>query len=512
MKASLKFRMNFLWIVFFIPTYAMAQQAVDWSFNYGGSGNDQLSRIIKSSSGGFLAGGTSNSADFDLPSNSGGRDTWVIKVNALGEKEFVRVFGGNSEDIFKDVLEVDNSYFMMLINSYSAVGDFQTNFGDLDIWLKSIGSDGQPGGSLHLGGSGADAAERLAVAPSGGHLIVGQTNSSDGTFGSGLGGKDAFCIRLSATSQVTWVKKFGTKDDDGFVDALALPDGNLLFYGSKFQSNLNTGWLLETNSLGEFVDEANFEKGTGVFPVCMMHHDGHIYVAANTNNLVSRITDRHMMIYKFDENLDYVSMNETGGAGGSDIILDMKPYDDHHILCLVASNTNQWPFHGSHGEYDLFYVLFTNDFDLIHSRPFGGTNNDGSYENGGNFIVEGSKAICASRSFSSDGDLPGNHGSFDGWIFKANPTYSLGLPQLEKNNLPGMIIQPNPATDFIEVLDIPENTSTISICNLTGQTIKTHNLQLGINKFSVNDLPPGMYILHAHGNGIITASARFIKQ
>jgi hypothetical protein len=264
--------------------------------------------------------------------------------------------------------------------------------------------------------------------------------------------------------------------------------------------------------LGEVVDEAHFEKGTGVFPVCMMHHAGHIYVAANTNNLVSKVTNRHMMIYKFDENLDYVSMNETGGADGNDIILDMKPYDDNHILCLVASNTNQWPFQGNHGEYDLFYLLFTNDFDLIHSRPFGGSSYDGSHENGGNFIMDGAMAICASMSYSSDGDVPGNYGSYDGWIFKANPTYSLGLPQYEKNKLPGMIIQPNPASDFIEVLDIPENSSSISICNLTGQTIKNHHLQPGMNRFSVNDLPPGMYILHAHGKGIITASARFIKQ
>lgn len=507
MKTTPLCRSIIIWLMALLPAFTFSQQAVDWSFNYGGSGNDYLTRIIKSSSGGFLAGGSSYSADFDLPSNAGSSDAWVIKVNAQGEKEFVRVFGGSSDDNFKDVLEVDNSYFVMLINSHSVNGDFQTNFGDLDIWLKSIGLDGQAGGSLHFGGTGTDEAIRLAAAPAGGYLIVGQTNSSDGTFGSGLGGKDAFCIRLSATSQVTWVRKFGTKDDDGFVDALALPDGNLLFYGSKFQSNLNTGWLLKTNSLGEFVDEATFEKVTGVFPVCMMHHAGHFYVAANTNNVTSKVTYRHMMIYKFDENLEWVGSNETGGSGGNDIILDMKPYDDHHILCLVASNTNQWPFHGNHGEYDLFYVLFTNDFDLVHSRPFGGSSYDGSHENGGNFVMDGSKAICASRSYSSDGDLPGNHGSYDGWIFKANPTYSLGTGDSESSSL--LNVYPNPAMDFTKISGIAPGTR-VEIISPAGQIISVQYAGAA-GLISLGSLKPGIYFLKSVSPSGINMCGKLIK-
>ncbi|MDY0102386.1 MAG: T9SS type A sorting domain-containing protein [Lentimicrobium sp.] len=507
MKATLFGRKIITLLLASLPLFVAGQQAVDWSFNYGGSGSDYLKSIIKSSSGGILAGGISTSSDFDLPSNAGSSDAWVIKVNALGEKEFVTVFGGASEDKFEDALEVDNSYFIMLFTSYSANGDFPTNSGDLDIWLKSITADGQPGGSLHFGGSGTDAAKKLAPATAGGHLIVGQTNSSDGTFSSGLGGKDAFCIRLSSTSQVTWVKKYGSKDDDGFVDALALPDGNLLFCGSKFQSMSTTGWLLKTNSLGDFQDEVNIEKATGVFPVCMIHHAGHIFVAANTNNPISRVTDRHMMIYKFDENLDFVSSNETGGANGSDIILDMKPYDDNHILCLVASNTNSSPFQGNHGAYDLFYVLLTNDFDLVHIIPFGGSSTDGSYENGGSFILDGTMAICASRSFSNDGDLPGNHGSMDGWIFKANPTYSLGTG--EKNMSSGLRLYPNPAKDYTEITGIPAGTK-VEIFNPGGQRISFQIAgEAGI--IDVSNLSSGLYFIKTESSNGTLLNGKLIK-
>ena len=476
-----------------LPVMVGAQQAVEWTFNYGGSGSDYLTRIIKSSSGGFLAGGNSQSADFDVPSNAGSSDVWLIKVNALGEKEFVSVLGGSSEDMLKDVMEVDNAYFLTLINSYSANGDFPVNSGDLDIWLKSLTFDGMVGGSLHFGGSGTDAAVKLAQAPAGGHLIVGQTNSTDGTFGSGLGGKDAFCIRLSSTSQIAWVKKFGSKDDDGFVDALALSDGNLLFYGSKYQSVSNTGWLLKTNSLGEFMDETDMEKPTGFFPVCMMQHAGYIYLAANTNNLVSKITDRHLMIYKLDENLDIVSTIETGGAGGSDIILDMKPYDDSHILCLVASNTNVWPFDGNHGNYDLFYMLLTNDFDLVYSHPFGGTSRDGSYEEGGRFVWDGAMAICASTSFSTDGDVPANYGSADGWLLKANPTYSLSVDQPASSTL--LKLFPNPAADFTKVTGIAAGTC-VSICNPGGQVVAIeHPDRDGV--INTSKLNQGLYFIKA---------------
>lgn len=491
-----------------LPLLAIGQQAVEWSFNFGGSASDDLTRIITCSQGGFLAGGNSRSADFDLPSNAGSSDVWVVKLNDLGLKEFVSVLGGGSEDIFKDALEVDNAYYLTLINSYSANGDFPASYGGLDIWLKSITYTGQIGGSLHLGGSGTDEAVKLAQAPAGGHLIVGQTNSIDGTFGGGMGGKDAFCIRLSSTSQITWVKKFGTKDNDGFVDAMALPDGNLLFLGSKYQSMSNTGWLLKTNSLGDFLEEVDIEKSTGVFPLCMMQHAGYIYVAANTNNLISKVTDRHMMIYKFDENLDYVSMIETGGGGGSDIILDMKPYDDDHLLCLVASNTDAWPFNGNRGNYDLFYLLLTNDFDLVYNNPFGGSSRDGSYENGGNFVMDGTMAVCASMSFSTDGDLTANYGSADGWIFKANPAWAMAVNNQDLSTQ--VNLYPNPASEYTRISGVSAGAAVI-IFNPAGQKVAVKIT--GDNEIlDISSLRKGIYFLKTVNSSGRSLFGKLIKR
>lgn len=100
MQTKQNLRMVLAASMIFLPML-LTGQALQWSFNYGGSQNDYLTRIISSNSGGFLAGGNSYSADIDLPSNAGSSDAWVIKVNAPGEKEFVSVFGGSSDDILK---------------------------------------------------------------------------------------------------------------------------------------------------------------------------------------------------------------------------------------------------------------------------------------------------------------------------------------------------------------------------------------------------------------------------
>ncbi len=513
MKAKEKIRQILLGMSFLIPLVLAGQQSVEWSFNYGGNNSDYLTRIIGSREGGYLAGGHSMSANIDLPVNSGVFDTWFIKINEAGLKEFVVVQGGSEAEYVMDILQREDSLYLMLINSNSADGDFVLNSGLSDIWIKSMNTAGIIGGNLHFGGSGYDDASRMVQTINGGYLVVGKTNSSDGTFGGGLGGDDAFCIRLSPDFQEVWVKKYGSKENDGFVDAFALPNGELMFLGSKFQSSANTGWLVKTNSFGEVIDQVDIERSSGIFPVCMQYHNNRYYVAATTNNGFSRASDQHIIIYVFDENLDFVQSMETGGgAPGSDFIVDMKSYDSNHLLCLVVSNTNSEHFAGNHGAYDHFLFLMADDFSDFYCLPFGGSANEGMNGKHGSFCLNGNMAVAAGNSYSSDGNLPAHHGFGDGWIYKANPTYSLGVSQPEKETLPEILIRPNPAIHLIEVSNIPESATGISIYNLTGQLMATQDVKPGINRLSVDGLTRGIYILHAHENGIISASSRFIKQ
>ncbi|MPL80602.1 hypothetical protein SDC9_26503 [bioreactor metagenome] len=512
MQTTLNLRKILAAMVVLMPLL-LPGQALQWSYNYGGSNTDFLSRIITSKEGGFMAAGHSISSDHDLPVNSGMFDAWIIKSDDNGHKDFVTVMGGSENEFVADLLQREDSLYLVLINSTSADGDFPANAGSTDIWLKGMNISGTFSAGLRFGGSGNDEATRIVRTLNGGYLIVGKTNSADGTFSGTLGGDDAFCIRLDPQFQVVWARKYGTKDHDGFVDALALPDGSLLFYGSKFIGLANTGWLLKTNPQGDVIDEADIEKFTGFYPVCMQHHDGKFYLAANTDNMIDRVTDQHIMVYVYDENLDYAFMMESGGGAiGTDAIVDMKHYDDDHLLCLVASGTNSGLFTGSHGGYDLFTLLISDDLLNFYSRPFGGSANEGWALKAAGMCLDGTMAVVAGNSYSSDGDLPSHYGMGDGWIFKADPLYSLGLPGEGVAAVAGIQVSPNPAEDEILVSGIPDEAAFITITDLTGRQV----FRTGVDRPSVNiplsGLPSGMYLVRAATKGRVLPPVKFVRR
>ena len=126
--------------------------------------------------------------------------------------------------------------------------------------------------------------------------------------------------------------------------------------------------------------------------------------------------------------------------------------------------------------------------------------------------MDGAMAICASRSYSGDGDVPGNYGSYDGWIFKADPIYSLGLPDEGFAAVAGMQVSPNPAEDEILVSEIPDDAAFITITDLAGRQV----FRTDVDKSSVNiplsGLPSGMYLVRAGAKDRVLPPVKFVRR
>jgi hypothetical protein len=205
-------------------------------------------------------------------------------------------------------------------------------------------------------------------------------------------------------------------------------------------------------------------------------------------------------------------MESGGGAIGTDAIVDMKHYDDDHLLCLVASGTNSGLFTGNHGGYDLFTLLISDDLLNFYSRPFGGSANEGWALKTAGFCLDGTMAVVAGNSYSSDGDLPSHYGMGDGWIFKADPLYSLGLPDEGFAAVAGMQVSPNPAEAEILVSEIPDDAAFITITDLAGRQV----FRTDVDKSSVNiplsGLPSGMYLVRAATKDRVLPPVKFVRR
>jgi hypothetical protein len=115
--------------------------AITWAKCFGGSGDDQANGLTKSSDGGLVMCGLTNSMDGDVTGFHVGDyspDVWVVKVNASGAIQWQRSCGGNTQDESFNVAEISSGVFVVTAFSYSNDGDVSGNHGNADGWIFRI--------------------------------------------------------------------------------------------------------------------------------------------------------------------------------------------------------------------------------------------------------------------------------------------------------------------------------------------------------------------------------------
>ncbi|MDR2458041.1 MAG: hypothetical protein LBD41_06140, partial [Clostridiales Family XIII bacterium] len=100
---------------------------------------------------------------------------------------------------------------------------------------------------------------------------------------------------------------------------------------------------------------------------------------------------------------------------------------DGGYIIAVYSNSNDGDVTGNHGSYDYSIVKLNSLGTIQWQKSLGGSNHDSA-----NSIQQTSDGgfIIAGQSESNDGDVTGNHGSQDYWIVKLD---SLGTIQWQKS-------------------------------------------------------------------------------
>jgi hypothetical protein len=147
-----------------------------WSKSFGGNSDDNLMSVVTTNDG-FLALGSSKSANGDLGENRGGYDAWLVKVDGSGSKQWVKSYGGNNEDIMTNLVTVAAGGFVMGGYTNSVTGDVIRTSGDYGGWLLKVDASGNKTATSTYGGPGDEVLYALATNSDGGYLIAGTTYS-----------------------------------------------------------------------------------------------------------------------------------------------------------------------------------------------------------------------------------------------------------------------------------------------------------------------------------------------
>jgi len=115
-----------------------------WEMALGGTADDSLTTVKRTSDGGFIIGGGSDSpisGNKTSPYHGGnGLDYWVVRLDAAGNKLWDQTFGGSDFEYFGDVNQTADGGYLLGGGSMSLVDGNKTepSFGFADFWVLKL--------------------------------------------------------------------------------------------------------------------------------------------------------------------------------------------------------------------------------------------------------------------------------------------------------------------------------------------------------------------------------------
>ncbi|OWY20626.1 hypothetical protein C7N43_00040 [Sphingobacteriales bacterium UPWRP_1] len=248
---------------------------------------------------------------------------------------------------------------------------------DYDYMILRLNADHEVVWQQLLGGSSVDEAFDLALAPGGGFIVTGYSQSLDGDVGQNNGGIDTWVVKLNDAGEIEWSRVLGGSGEDFFRSVIALPDGNFLVAGYSDSAD------------GDFTENLGYKD---------------------------------LWLVKLSAAGDVLWKRSYGGTGNdnaSDIVLDAEK---QQLVVIGSTSSTDGNISFNHGGKDMWLLKFDTNGNLLWEKTYGGTFGDS-----GKSVALGAngEAALIGDSISEDGDVTENFGQDDIWIVRVDSTGAL---------------------------------------------------------------------------------------
>ncbi|MCB0524391.1 MAG: T9SS type A sorting domain-containing protein [Saprospiraceae bacterium] len=214
-----------------------AEGEIEWQRSYGGSKEDNARAMIQTMDGGYLVASRTASTDGDVTELHGNTDFWLTKLSLNGEIEWEKTLGGNHGDTPADLIQNNDGSYVITGYIGSGTGDVSVYYGILDYWVVKISQTGDIIWEKTLGGSGPDWARKIIPANDGGYIVAGTTYSDDFDVIGNDGGEDFWVVKVSNEGELVWQKSFGGTKQESLFGICNSPDGGYILTGSATSTN-----------------------------------------------------------------------------------------------------------------------------------------------------------------------------------------------------------------------------------------------------------------------------------
>lgn len=365
----------------------------------------------------------------------GGKDVWIIKLDTAGTILWQSVYGGNSNESYNDLDEINGNIVLGCATNSSSSGDISgINHGFLDSWVAIIDHN-----------SGAVISER----------ILGSTSND-------------ILQNLDVINNRIFVQITGLIGGDGDIPPLS-PNFDTDIVIIELDQNLLTQ---NTKRFWGDADE---------YPVQMLYkqNTNEIFLIASSGSGISgnKTSICHSpgipdyWVLKLDHNLNVLWDNSFGGSNVEFIGLNSGVIDNNGRV--VISGSSRSPISGNrtatkYGIQDLWGVVINpTTGDPITDFSFGGSGYE--YSSGILQLNQSGKYLLTSNSDSpvSGNKGVGNYGDFDCWVVEVDGSDFLAIEEQVETPI---TVFPNPTSDVI-TFGANEVITNITLFNSSGQKI-----------------------------------------
>ena len=166
---------------------SFAQSATSFMRTFKAAGMNGGLALVETSDGGFAGTGQHET------SGAGSCDIYVYKVDDCGNPEWFKTYGSTAEDGGRSIQQTaDGGYIVAGLSHFGA--------GGYDITLLKIDALGNVQWTKVFGGGGSDFGLHAQQTADGGYILTGFFT------GLGFGGEDAVLIKTDANGNLLWMK------------------------------------------------------------------------------------------------------------------------------------------------------------------------------------------------------------------------------------------------------------------------------------------------------------------
>ena len=442
-RSDVRYKNVFLWLLLFMvySQNVFGQFSSSWHELYGGSGFDEVQKIIEVSDGYILAGSVSDAGGGESPAvRYGNSDYWLLKTDFDGNPIWSYAYGGTNADVLLDASQTADGGFILAGFSFSEDDGLKvdTQRGIRDIWLVKVDSDGNHEWNKAYGGDQTDYVNKVLQTTDGGFIFAGWTESSMSGEVSQVsrGGRyDYWVGRTDANGNLIWDARYGGSNDDLCNAMIKDENGDYILSGlsrsgiSGEKSEASYGghdyWVLKIDIDGNIIWDRTFGGMWEDHAQAMKQaSNGVIYIGGlsqspiSGNKISANLGSSDYWVIGLD-NLGNKFLDRSFGGDARDDLREFECIGKGYLVMggISASDANGDKTETSRGNYDYWIIVTDENLNPQWDKTFGGVDEDNFTDLA--VVSDGGIMIGGLTLSENTGDITDQpNGSQDGLVAK----------------------------------------------------------------------------------------------